>query len=136
MELLDEFKKRARHVVGPVMGVLAVTYFGYHALHGDRGLFALRRLQHQIAEASQQFAVIDHRRQRLQHRVHLLYPDSLDPDLLAERAQAMLNYGEPGEYVFIDTSTQGTHAAATPPASSSTAPRPSAAPTIPVQKSP
>lgn len=124
MELVTEFRKRARHVVGPVLGVLAVGYFGYHALHGDRGLFALWRLQHQIAGASQQLATLEAQRQKLQHRVDLLYPQSLDPDLLGERAREMLNFGHPNEYVFLDASADGDAPASNdaPPPPSSSAP--------------
>lgn len=102
MEFVAELKKRARHVIAPALGALAIGYFAYHALHGDRGLFALWRLEQKVAEAEQRHAALDARRQRLERRVKLLHPDSLDPDMLEERARAMLNFGRPGEYVFLE----------------------------------
>lgn len=102
MELVEEFRQRARHVLGPAIGMLVVGYFAYHAVHGERGLFALWRLEQKVAEAEQLHDVVDARRQHLESRVRLLHPDSLDPDMLEERARAMLNFARPGEYVFID----------------------------------
>lgn len=102
MEFIEELKQRARHVIGPVLGVLVVGYFTYHALHGDRGIFALWRLEQSVAEAEQLHTTIDAKRAQLESRVRLLHPDSLDPDMLEERARAMLNFAHPGEHVFLD----------------------------------
>ena len=50
MALIGELKRRARDLVGPVLGLSALVYFVYHAVEGDRGLFAYFRLSHDIAE--------------------------------------------------------------------------------------
>ena len=51
MTLIPELKRRARHVVGPLIGSLLVAYFAYHAVEGDRGIRAWQRLDGEVAEA-------------------------------------------------------------------------------------
>ena len=102
MGLLLEFRSRARHVIGPVLGICAIGYFAYHAFHGDRGLSAWRLLHQQVEEARQVYAGIHARREVLANRVKLLNPASLDPDMLEERARIMLNYGFPDDVMIID----------------------------------
>ena len=53
MSLLQEFRARSRHVVGPLLGILAVGYFGFHVVNGDRGLFALLKIKQRVAAAKQ-----------------------------------------------------------------------------------
>ena len=44
MTLLYEMRKRARHVVGPVLAISVFGYFAYHSVQGDRGLIAWLQL--------------------------------------------------------------------------------------------
>lgn len=100
--LLKELNRRLRHVVGPLIGVGAVAYFAYHTVEGDRGVLAWVRLKNEILEAELQLAKVTTERQALEHRVLLLRPDHLDPDMLEERARAMLNMGREDEVVIFD----------------------------------
>ena len=76
-------------------------YFGYHVLHGDRGLIALRHLTQTVESTKQVHGRISEKRMALAKRVRLLYPDSLDPDMLEERARVMLNYGYADDIVVM-----------------------------------
>ena len=51
MGLIEELRRRAKHVVGPLFGIVAVAYFAYHTVHGDRGLLALLQMRERVAEA-------------------------------------------------------------------------------------
>ncbi len=102
MLMMAEIRRRARHVVGPVLGACLVGYFAYHAVHGDRGLIAWWRLTQQIDEAEATVAKLAATREGLERRVALLRPDSLDPDMLDERARHMLNLVGPDEVVMFD----------------------------------
>lgn len=102
MGLLQEFRARARFVVGPVLGVCAVGYFAYHVVHGDRGLIAWWNLTQRVAAAEAVLAQTRAERETLEHRVHLMEPGSLDPDMLEERARLMLNYGHPDDIVVLE----------------------------------
>ncbi len=101
MSFARELRRRARHAIGPVLGILVVTYFGYHAVEGDRGLLAWRRMGAEIALAETRLGSISKERQTLEHRVSLLRPDNLDPDMLEERARAILNFSRSDEVVVM-----------------------------------
>lgn len=88
--------------MGPLIGIGAVAYFVYHTVEGDRGVLAWLRLKNEILEAELQLAKVTAERQSLEHRVLLLRPDHLDPDMLEERARIMLNMGREDEVVVFE----------------------------------
>ncbi|WP_185961219.1 septum formation initiator family protein [Telmatospirillum sp. J64-1] len=101
MNILGEIRRRSRHIIGPLLGVSAIVYFGYHTIQGDRGLLAWHRLGQEIKEAEQVLARVQEERDQLAHRVSLLRPESLDPDMLEERARMMLHMGRDDEIVIL-----------------------------------
>jgi len=101
MGLFTELRARARHIVGPVLGICASCYFGFHAIHGDRGLLALKQLTASVDEAREVYDQTRLERLTLERKVKLLHPDSLDPDMLEERARIMLGFGLPDEIVVL-----------------------------------
>jgi len=102
MGLLQEIRARARYVVGPVLGVCAVGYFAYHVVHGDRGLIAWWNIKQRVTAAKAILAETRGERETLEHRVQLMNPGSLDPDMLEERARLMLNYGYSNDIVILE----------------------------------
>lgn len=108
MSLLSEFRSRARHIIGPTIGIAAVGYFAFHAVNGDRGLLALRKLRIEVATVRELAKDTAAKRRTIENRVRLLEPGSLDPDMLEERARVMLDYGYPDEVVILDKSADGT----------------------------
>lgn len=104
MALISEFRARARHVLGPAIGICVVSYFVYHALHGDRGLIAWRSLEQRVAIADVELNRIRAERLVLEHRVALLRPESLDPDMLDEWSRRILNFGHRDETIVFDGS--------------------------------
>lgn len=90
-----------RQIVGPVIGVSVVAYFAYHTVHGDRGLVALTHLQSEVARAQSTLDQVRAEREELERRTRLLRPDSLDPDLLDERARAVLNQSHPDDLIIL-----------------------------------
>ncbi len=84
-----------------VAAACLVAYFGFHAILGDRGLFAYLRLQESLAQATALHAELQAQHAALAHRVKLLRPDSLDPDLLSERARAVLNFVRADDVVVL-----------------------------------
>ena len=91
MVLIREARKRARHIIVPVFAAAIAGYFLYHTVQGERGAFAYAKLSEQVREAEIRLAGIKSRRETLETDVRLLRPDSLDLDLLEERARAVLN---------------------------------------------
>ena len=79
--------------------VLFFIYFTYHLFQGERGLISMMSLKAQIKKDQ---AVLDEKEQKkadLEHQVSLLRPDSLDLDMLEERARVVLNYAYPEEII-------------------------------------
>ncbi len=89
-------------VIGPVIGISLIVYIVYHAIQGNHGFIAHMQLQKEIEVAKAALAVVSDERARLERRVHLLHPESLDPDMLEERARIMLGYAHPDDIVIID----------------------------------
>lgn len=100
MSVLRETRKRIRQVAPQAVAALAVAYFAYHAIEGERGVLAYIQLTEEIESAKQVAAGVAEDRAALEHRVDLLSPDSLDPDMLEERARRLLNYGRADERVI------------------------------------
>ena len=83
--------------------LLAATlgYFGYHIIQGEHGVIAWLQLEKELRIARANAAVLDQEKSQLEHRVQLLRPDSLDPDLLEERARVVLNYARGDEMLVL-----------------------------------
>ncbi|MDH3475557.1 MAG: septum formation initiator family protein [Rhodospirillales bacterium] len=101
MALVHEIKKRARQVAPQFFLACLAAYFGYHAIQGDRGILARHRLQQELLDAQSLRQQLTEERAYLTHRVELLRPDSLDSDMLEERARALLNFSRPDEYIVV-----------------------------------
>jgi cell division protein FtsB len=107
MAILTEIRIRSRKITPPVLAACVVAYFGYHALHGERGFPAWRELKQDLAEARVTEARLAEARAQLERRVGLLRADNLDPDLLEERANALLGYGRDDDLVILLPSQRG-----------------------------
>jgi cell division protein FtsB len=80
-----------------LMSAGAVAYFGYHAIHGDRGLDARRSFDAEIAALTAELTRIQGERKRLEARAQQLEPQSVDRDLLDEQARTMLKWVHPND---------------------------------------
>ncbi len=101
MNFQYELRKRLRHAAIPVLCACAAAYFGYHAVQGDHGLIIYLRYGQYIEALETKRDVIRAERQTIEHRVAQLRPQSLDPDLLDERARAVLGFAHPNERVIF-----------------------------------
>ena len=71
---------------------LLVGYFGVNAYTGNHGINARQALDEQMARLTAERDTLRAERQQWERRVALLKSQSLDPDMLDERARALLNY--------------------------------------------
>src|ERR1700704_5020447 len=79
------------------IAALLIGYFGINAYTGNHGLRAKLDLDQQIAQLSNEIAALKAERVNWERSVSLLQPESIDPDMLDERARALLNYVDPRE---------------------------------------
>ena len=86
----------------PLLIVCMVFYLSYHALHGERGLYALVRERNERAQLTTELAQAKAERERMELRVSHLRDGSLDLDLLDEQMRRMLGVMKPGEIVVME----------------------------------
>jgi cell division protein FtsB len=83
------------------IAALLIGYFGVNAYTGQRGLIAKQDLDQEIGQLSAELAAVRAERAVWERRVSLLKPDNLDPDLLDERARALLNLANPRDLTLM-----------------------------------
>jgi cell division protein FtsB len=94
--------RAALTAIGLYIGAaLLIGYFGVNAYTGAHGLKAKQDLSQQMDELSKELARLKLERASWEHRVSLLRADRLDPDMLDERARAMLDYVHPNDLVLM-----------------------------------
>ena len=98
-------RKRLRSVLAALGlyagAALMIGYFGINAYTGARGLKANQDLAQQMSALTAELAALKLERQRWEHRVSLLRSNAIDPDLLDERARAVLDYVDPHDLVMM-----------------------------------
>jgi cell division protein FtsB len=73
------------------LAALIIGYFGVNAFTGNRGLKANQDLDQQVAQLTVELNALKTERAIWERRVSLLRSDNIDPDLLEERARALLD---------------------------------------------
>src|SRR4029079_18966090 len=96
---------RPRQILAPVIFATVFGYFGYPLVNGARGLLAMSPLQREVQIADQNLAEAETTRKIWERRVSALRNQSLDPDMLDERARALLNYARK-EDIIVFTPTR------------------------------
>jgi cell division protein FtsB len=84
-----------------VLAALLIGYFGLNAYTGDHGLRAREELDRQIADLTRQLDEATAERDMWERRVSLLKSERVDPDMLDERARALLDYVDPRDLILI-----------------------------------
>jgi len=85
----------------PLLACGAGGYFAYHLEIGDHGLKARADLERRKEVLAGELAGLKEVRERLERDVSLLRPESLDPDMLDERARAILNLANKDDLVML-----------------------------------
>jgi cell division protein FtsB len=100
MSLAREIHRRLPGITAQVVLAAAFLYFAYHAVVGEHGINAWSSLGQKIDLANASLKAVTDQRQSLEAHVALLRPDSIDRDMLEERARILLNFGRPDEIVI------------------------------------
>ena len=96
---------RPRQILVPIIFAMMFGYFGYHLVNDDRGLLAMAHLQRETMIADQNLAEAETTRKIWERRVAALRNQSLDPDMLDERARILLNFSRK-EDIIVFTPTR------------------------------
>ncbi len=103
MRVSEPKKRSVSQFLVTSLSFLLFFYFAYHLTHGDRGYFAWKGLEKKLAAAEDNYDRKLAEREALENRVKLLRPDSLDLDMLDERARVVLGFVKPEDKVIINT---------------------------------
>jgi cell division protein FtsB len=101
MLITFELRRRLRQAIAPTIGACVFGYFVYHAIQGERGLIAWLQTSEQLKASQATLTALTAERQAIEHRVNLLSPKSLDPDMLDEQARVMLNLATSGDRIVV-----------------------------------
>ena len=98
-------RKRLRSILTAlglyVTAALLIGYFGINAFSGNHGLKAKQDIDQQMAELSTELARLKVERGRWERRIALLKSNGVDPDMLDERARALLDYAHPHDLTMM-----------------------------------
>lgn len=85
---------------GPAVAVLVIANFAGYAIAGPNGLLALGDYHHQLAVKQAALARVEAQRATLAHRVALLSPAHVDPDLADELVRRDMGLARPDEVII------------------------------------
>ena len=87
----------------PALSIAVVSYFGFYAIWGNRGVLQLEDAQARLGMGQAQLAEVQGERDRLSHRIQLMEGDQADPDLVEELARGQLMDGGPNQVAIPRT---------------------------------
>jgi cell division protein FtsB len=96
-----------KHLAFPLAALALAGYFAYHLSEGDHGLTARTDLEKRVGVLKGELEGLAVVRQRLERDVGLMRAESLDPDMLDERARAILNLAGEDDLVVLRQRTLG-----------------------------
>src|SRR5262245_30549533 len=88
-------------LIVPTLCAAFLTYFGFHAYHGEFGIYSKYRLEARAAELQGQLDVVKVERIELERRVQLLHDGTLEKDMLDEQARKALNLSHADEITIM-----------------------------------
>ena len=94
-------RPRAKTALFLAAGAAALGYFAFHAINGQRGLIAWYEVGQRIEQLENRHVLNHARIEKLDLAVSLLRVESLDPDMLDERARHILGLAHPNEIIIL-----------------------------------
>jgi cell division protein FtsB len=88
-------------LIVPAISVLFLAYFGFHAYHGEFGIYSKYQLEAQTLELNEELAAIKGQRLELERRVQLMHDGTLEKDMLDEQARRALNVSHKDEITIM-----------------------------------
>ncbi len=96
-------QRNTGRLIVPMISALFLAYFGFHAYHGEFGIYSKYQLEARAAELRQRLDTLRGQRMQLEHRVKLLHDGTLEKDMLDEQARRALNLSQSDEITIMLT---------------------------------
>jgi cell division protein FtsB len=97
-------ERKTGRLIVPGLALLFLSYFGFHAYHGELGIYSKYQLKAQAAGLQSQLDAMRAKRIELERRVQLLHDGTLEKDMLDEQARKALNLSHADELTIIRSS--------------------------------
>ena len=94
-------KRNTGRLILPVICAAVIAYFGFHAYHGEFGIYSEYRFEARAAELQSRFDQVHDQRLQLERRVQLLHDGTLEKDMLDEQARRGLNVSKANELTVM-----------------------------------
>ena len=94
-------QRNTGRLIVPAISALFIAYFGFHAYHGEFGIYSKYAFEARAAELRQRLDVVRGQRLEMQHRVQLLHDGTLEKDMLDEQARRALNLSQSDEITIM-----------------------------------
>ena len=94
-------QRNTGRLIVPVISAAFLAYFGFHAYHGEFGIYSKYRFEARMAELEAELAAAKGERVELEHRVQLLHDGTLEKDMLDEQARKALNFSHSDEITIM-----------------------------------
>ena len=87
--------------IAPVMTLVILGYFGYHAMNGHYGIRAQVAMQKKLVKLEGELAARTAVREKLEARVRMVRDGSMEKDMMDEQIRAKLNMLREDEVAII-----------------------------------
>jgi cell division protein FtsB len=94
-------QRNTGRLIIPSLCVVFLAYFGFHAYHGEFGIYSKYQLEAETADLQGKLDAIKARRVDLERRVQLMHGGTLEKDMLDEQARQALNLSHPDELTIM-----------------------------------
>jgi cell division protein FtsB len=94
-------QRNTGRLIVPTLCAAVLAYFGFHAYHGEYGIYSKYRMQARAVALQAQLDTVKARRVELERRVQLLHDGTLEKDMLDEQARRALNVSHPDEVIVM-----------------------------------
>lgn len=94
-------QRNTGRLIVPAVSALFLAYFGFHAYHGEFGIYSKYQFEARAAELQTQLDTVRAQRLEMERRVQLLHDGTLEKDMLDEQARRALNVSHADEITIM-----------------------------------
>lgn len=94
-------QRNTGRLIVPALAAMFFSYFGFHAYHGEFGIYSKYRLEAKAGELQGRLDKVRGHRLEVERRVRMLHDGTLEKDMLDEQARNALNISHADELTIM-----------------------------------